>query len=195
MATRKEQIEFIKTVYPAADKLHAAKDSLHPVFVTAQAALETGWKIKGIGHNIFGITKGSWTGRTELVLTTEIFNSPYIAFKEPEKIVGIEKTADGRYRYRVYRLFRAYDTLEDCLDDHLKVLLSGGYADAWPYRNDPKEFARRIVDGVGSKYATAPNYSATMSSVIDTVNSRLDEIRNEISADSPGGAVFFRLQG
>ncbi len=43
------------------------------------------------------------------------------------------------------------------------------YADAWPYRNDAKEYARRLVDNTGAKYATAPNYAAIMASVIDTV--------------------------
>ena len=188
MATRKEQIDFIKKVYPAAYNLYASKDSINPVFVTAQAALETGWKIKGIGNNIFGITKGSWTGKTDLVLTTEIFNTKNQTFNAPERIVSIEPTSDGRFRYRVYRLFRSYDTLEDCLDDHLNVLRGTGYADAWPYRKDPKEFARRIVDETGAKYATAPNYASTMSSVIDTVNTRI----NEIKASSATDDIFFR---
>ena len=176
MATLTEQKEFIGKVYPAADRLYKERDGIHPSFVTAQAALETGWKIKGIGNNIFGITKGSWTGKTELVLTTEIFNTDTVVFKAPEETVSIERMSDGKFRYRVYRLFRSYDTLDDCLDDHMRVLKGSGYADAWPYRDDPHEFARRISDGVGAKYATAPNYSATMCSVIDTVNKRLKEI-------------------
>ena len=32
-----------------------------------------------------------------------------------------------------------------------------------------KEYARRLVDNTGAKYATAPNYAAIMASVIDTV--------------------------
>ena len=66
MATRKEQIEFVKKIYPAAERLYRA-GGVHPLFVTAQAALETSWKIKGIGNNIFGITKGSsWIGPVSL---------------------------------------------------------------------------------------------------------------------------------
>ena len=130
-----------------------------------------------------------------LVLTTEIFKSSTVTFISPERFVNIEQLADGRYKYLVYRQFRVYNTIEECLDDHLNVLRGNGYADAWAYRKDPKEFAKRIVDGTGSKYATDPNYAATMSSVIDTVNKRLKEIRNETSADHPDSAVFFRLQG
>lgn len=42
----KEQIEFVKKVYPAAARL-AEAGGVNPLFVTAQAALETGWKSEG----------------------------------------------------------------------------------------------------------------------------------------------------
>jgi flagellum-specific peptidoglycan hydrolase FlgJ len=44
MATKNEQIAFVKAVYPAAKALWEKQDSISPLFVTAQAALETGWK-------------------------------------------------------------------------------------------------------------------------------------------------------
>ena len=59
--------------------------------------------------------------------------------------------------------------VDACLDDHLALLKKPMYADAWPYRGDAKEYARRLVDNTGAKYATAPNYAAIMASVIDTV--------------------------
>lgn len=40
-------------VYPAAERL-AKAGGVSPLFVTAQAALETGWEIRGIGNNILG---------------------------------------------------------------------------------------------------------------------------------------------
>lgn len=168
MATKNEQIAFVKRIYPAAVRLYES-GGVSPLFVTAQAALETGWKDKGIGNNIFGITKGSWTGATSLELTTEYFSSPNIKFKEPESVVSIEQIAPNRYKYRVKRLFRVYDSIDACLDDHLSLLRKPMYADAWAYRNDPKEYARRLVDDTGAKYATAPNYAEMMASVIDVV--------------------------
>ena len=39
-----KQIEFVKKVYPAAERL-AKAGGVSPLFVTAQAALETGWEI------------------------------------------------------------------------------------------------------------------------------------------------------
>lgn len=192
MATRKEQIEFIKKIYPAAYNLYTQQDSIHPLFVTAQAALETGWRHDRPGNNIFGITKGSWTGKTQLVLTREKFKTASKKFYSPEEIVSITPLDSGWFEYRVYRLFRVYDSLEDCLSDHLAVLRKPGYADAWPYRHDPKEYARRIVDTEGAKYATEPGYAKIMSSVIDTVSKRITEIKNEIHTSDPGN-IFFRL--
>lgn len=166
---RKEQIEFVKTIYPAAARLYRS-GGVHPLFVTAQAALETGWKIKGIGNNIFGITKGSgWSGAVSLELTTEYFKTPDVKFKAPERIVSVERVAPNKYRYRVYRLFRNFASLDECLDNHLALLRKPGYADAWPYRDDPKEFARRLVNNTGAKYATAPDYAEVMAAIIDNV--------------------------
>jgi flagellar protein FlgJ len=173
MATKEEQVNFVKKVYPAARKLYTDNpdQALNPVFVTAQAALETGWRIRGIDNNLFGITKGkSWTGRTNLLLTTEYFDSPNVRFVEPERVVSVIPT-NGRYKYSVYRSFRAYDSLDECLADHLKVLMNPGYKDAWPYRYNPVEFVGRIVDNIGSKYATDPNYATTMTSMIRMVDS------------------------
>ena len=180
MATKREQIDFIKAVYPAAYNLYVEKDSIHPLFVTAQAALETGWRLNKPG-NLFGITKGSWQGKTQLLLTREVHKSASVKYYSPEEVVSITPVEKG-FEYRVYRLFRVYGNMEDCLSDHMAVLKNKGYADAWSYRKDPKEFAKRISDNVGSKYATDPNYAGVMSSVIDTVQNRIKEIQNEIPA-------------
>lgn len=40
MATKNERIEFVRKIYPAAARLYRA-GGVHPLFVTAQAALET----------------------------------------------------------------------------------------------------------------------------------------------------------
>lgn len=159
--------EFVKWVYPQAKKV----GEIDPIFVTAQAALESGWAKSAIGNNLFGITKGStWNGAVQLVATTEYFTTPNITFKAPEKVLGITKLGENKYRYSVKRLFRDYDTVSDCLADHLLILKNPGYADAWPYRKDAKQYVRKLVDNIGSKYATAPDYVATMDKVIAMVN-------------------------
>ena len=47
-----------------------------------------------------------------------------------------------------------------------------GYKYAWPFRKDAYQFARKICDGVGCKYATDPAYLTTITSIIKTVKSK-----------------------
>ncbi|MDR1102649.1 MAG: glucosaminidase domain-containing protein [Tannerella sp.] len=161
-----KEAEFVRLVYPAAQRLYESVDGLHPLFVTAQAALETGWKIRTAGNNIFGITKGaSWTGSVNLLPTFEIFSTSDRQFTPPEKVISVEQLAPDKYRYNVYREFRAYDSLEDSLADHLSLLKGPLYSAAWPYRHDPREYARCIA----GTYATSPDYAKTLVAVIDRV--------------------------
>lgn len=154
--------EFVKWIYPQAKKM----GEIDPIFVTAQAALESGWGKSAIGNNLFGITKGSsWKGAVQLVNTTEYFTTPTVTFKAPEKVMSVTKMGEKRYKYAVKRLFRDYDTVADCLTDHMAILKKPGYADAWPYRKDARQYVRKIVDNIGSKYATSPDYVQTMDKI------------------------------
>ncbi|WP_195372990.1 glycoside hydrolase family 73 protein [Parabacteroides leei] len=162
--------DFVNWIYPAAERL----GEISPLFVTAQAALESGWGKSAIGNNLFGITKGStWNGPVELVTTTEYFNRPDRSFKAPEKVLSVQNIGNGRYKYKVKRLFRQYDTVDECLQDHLAILRKPGYVDAWPYRHDPDKFVEKIQDAVGLRYATAPNYVDTMKSMFQSVKKYL----------------------
>ena len=158
--------DFVKWIYPQAKKM----GEISPVFVTAQAALESGWGKSAIGKNLFGITKGSsWKGRTQLVTTTEYFSNPKVYFSSPECVIKVVKVSDKRYKYTVKRLFRDYDSVADCLADHLAILKKPQFADAWPFRNDAKQYVRKIQDLVGGKYATSPSYVETMDKMINIV--------------------------
>ena len=169
--------DFVKWLYPSAKM-----GDINPVFTITQAALETGWGATKIGDfNLFGVTKGSsWKGDTILVLTTEIFDTPDKKFLAPEKIVSISKVAMNgtvRYRYKVYRLFRKYRSLSEALSDHQRILQLSGYADAWPYRKSAVEYAKRICDNKGSKYATDPNYLKSMLFIINDVQKIVDSLK------------------
>lgn len=167
MATE-AQHEFARNIYVAAQK---ATD-IAPEFVTAQAILESGWGKARVGkYNLFGITKGSrWTGKTVLIKTHEYFNTPNRTFIAPERVVSVCKCKSGnRWYYTVYRLFKDFDSLADCLAEHSRLLQKPGFADAWPYRHDAEEFARRICDNKRSKYATSPDYLRQMLSLIASV--------------------------
>lgn len=165
------KLDFIKFIYPAAKKI----GGVNPVFTTAQAALESGWAKHIIGkYNLFGITKGKWTGKTILVRTTEVFNTPNVKFNSPESVISITKRTDGKYLYVVNRLFRDYETLEEALKDHLQVLLSPAFAEDKPFANDAKAYVKAIQTGK-YHYATAPNYVEIMCELIDEVQSIINK--------------------
>lgn len=172
MATKKEKIDFVKAVYPEAQKLQH-KSLANALFLTAQAACETGYSLEGSGeNNLMGITKGSWTGRTKLCLTTEYFRTDNKTFAPPEKVVSITHRPDrGDFRYRVYRLFRSYDSIADCLEDHNRILQKEPYVNYWDIRMDPCEYAKAIAPA----YATAPNYGDVLISFIHEVERILKE--------------------
>jgi flagellum-specific peptidoglycan hydrolase FlgJ len=157
--------EFVRKIYAAAVRI----GEIDPIFVTAQAALESGWGAKSIGtYNIFGITKGSWIGECRLVLTTEYFSDSGKKFVDPEKVVSVERSGN-KWRYKVYRLFRVYKSYEECLRDHLAILQKPIYMDAWEYRKDRHKFLRLIAE----KYATSPDYIEIMESMFKSVERRL----------------------
>ena len=167
MATA-SQCRFAREVYEAAK----VGTDIAPEFVAAQAILESGWGRSKIGkYNLFGVTKGSsWTGKTILVRTHENFNTPSRKFSPPEKVLAVAYSkTKKKYYYTVDRLFRDYDSLADCLADHTYILQKPGYADAWPYRHDAEEFAMRLVDCVGCKYATDPLYANSIKKLIAQV--------------------------
>ncbi|MCL1936981.1 MAG: glucosaminidase domain-containing protein [Candidatus Azobacteroides sp.] len=140
---------FVLTVYPIAERIRLNdSNTAHPLFVTAQAALETGWKLRN-DYNLFGIKAGTtWTGKTSTLQTKEYVNGQMVS---------------------VNQKFRVYDNLEQALKDHQAILHLKGYADAWTSKDDPYQFAEKIVDNVGSKYATDPNYAKKMKQIIDEV--------------------------
>lgn len=157
---------FVRTLYPQAKQ----QTEIDPIFVVAQAALESGWGKHAIGNNLFGITRGSsWTGAVQLVTTTEYFSRPNVSFHAPEEVIRIEQLGRHRYRYTVKRLFRDYPSLAHCLADHFALLQRPQFADAWPYRKSPELYVRKLVDGVGGKYATDPNYVQTMDKLFHMV--------------------------
>lgn len=168
MAVNEKQMAFAKKVYQAA-----MGGEIHPLFVTAQAVLETGWGARIIGgNNVFGITKGSWTGPVDIVETTEYFANDRKTLAPPDKIIRKVKLDTGRWQYKVKRAFRHYDTLEECLKDHTSIFKKSMYSDAWPYRDQPLMFALKITDNNKAKYATSPVYYTSLRTLIIKLSSR-----------------------
>ncbi|MDR1707405.1 MAG: hypothetical protein LBR46_05310 [Prevotella sp.] len=93
---------------------------MHPITDAAQAGLETGWMIKGIDNNIYGITKGSsWTGKTKLVTTTEYFDTDDKKFVLPEQVLNVQYRPDkGDYKIApIYATAKNYaSVMHNCID-------------------------------------------------------------------------------
>lgn len=168
MAANQTQMAFAKRVYQAAKG-----GEIHPLFVTAQAVLETGWGAHTIGeNNIFGITKGSWEGPVDMVETTEYFVHDRKTLTPPDRILRKIKLTSGRWQYKVVRAFRHYDSLEDCLADHLAIFKKPMYSDAWEYKDNPLMFALKITDNYKAKYATSPDYYKSLRNVIIALSAK-----------------------
>ena len=92
----------------------------------------------------FGAAGDKWTGKRQIVRTTEYFRDDRQGGNFV-RVHSITPLADGRYRYDVDRAFRDYDSVEECLHDHFKVLSAKRYAAAMPYRHDVQRFAYEVA--------------------------------------------------
>ena len=150
VSSTEAQKSFLAKVVDLA-KAPAAAVGLSPVFVAAQAALESGWGKHEIrntdgtsAHNLFSIKAGSgWTGATVDVTTTEYVNGAPV--KRVEK-------------------FRAYESYADGLADYVKLLATNSrYKDAVAKGQDARGFSQALAK---AGYATDPAYSQKLTSVI-----------------------------
>ena len=123
-------------------------------FITAQAALESGWGKRQIlnqdgstSHNLFGIKAGgSWTGKVAKVWTTEFINGSY------QKVL-----AD----------FRSYDSYEESFKDYASLLTnSPRYRGVIANGASPAGFAEGLQS---AGYATDPNYAAKLKNIIQNI--------------------------
>lgn len=124
---------------------------LFPSVCLAQAALETGWGKAAIDNNMFGIkAKGTpneyWKGGSKIVTTTEY-------------IKGVKKT--------MQLSFRTYDTIEDSIRDHNRLLLTNKRYAKVLAASSPEEQARALQS---AGYATDPGYAGKLISIIKTHN-------------------------
>lgn len=143
-------IDFIlKYAQPVKDACE--NTGLFPSVCLAQAALETGWGKAAIDNNMFGIkAKGSpneyWKGGSKIVTTTEY-------------IKGVKKT--------MQLSFRTYDTVEDSIRDHNRLLLTSKRYAKVLAASSPEEQARALQS---AGYATDPGYAGKLISIIKVHN-------------------------
>ena len=116
-----------------------------PSLTIAQAILETGWGKSMIGNNIFGIKAGSsWKGKTINCSTGE-------------------QNPDGS-RYTVDADFRDYDSIDDSIIDHAKLLNTDTYKKVI----ESKNYRDACIAVRECGYATSLDYSKNLISLVET---------------------------
>ena len=149
-ATSGSQSDFIQGVMQYA-KQAAGGTALSPMFIAAQAALESGWGKREIraadgtaSHNLFGIKAGSdWKGATVDVATTEYVN-------------GVVQQTVAK--------FRAYSSYAEGLSDYVALLTKNPrYSKVVENAQSALGFAQGLQS---AGYATDPAYANKLTQVI-----------------------------
>ncbi len=167
MATAAQVKDFIATLSKYAIKEYTRRKSSGqkwtlPSVCIAQAALETGWGTSDMmvkAHAYFGIKAGiNWKGKVYSSKTKECY--------------------DGSTFTTITDLFRAYDSLEESVEDYYDLITSlGRYAFACN-QTDSKTCIQAIWDG---GYATDPDYVQQVMAIINKYN--LTQYDNNMERD------------
>lgn len=135
----KERNANANEIYPVIKK-YAEKYGLDTSTAMGQWAVESAWgtsksQLAKENYAIFGIKKGSWKGRT-VMLTTQEEVSPK-AYENDWKHKGfkvVKQLPNGNLMVKGEDEFRAYDSLEESVEDHMKLISKR-------YRNGLKGYA------------------------------------------------------
>ena len=139
------QQEFIDSIKDGAIESYK-KYHVLPSLTIAQAILESGWGKSAIGNNLFGIKAGSnWTGKTQTVRTSEYGSGGY---------------------YHINATFRDYDSIDDSIEDHAKLLTKSRYDSVRAATNYKTACQEVQKDG----YATSPTYANSLIKLIEQYN-------------------------
>ena len=140
---------FVATMLPMAQQA-ADRIGVDPLYLVAQAALETGWgksvmrqQNGSSSHNLFGIkATGNWQGAQARAITSE--------FKGGQMV---KETAD----------FRSYDSYQDSFHDLVTLLQSNNrYKEVLNSADKPEQFVRELQK---AGYATDPEYASKISQI------------------------------
>lgn len=157
---------FIKKYYPEAKKVEN-ETGISAIAILAQAALESGWGVKAIGNNLFGVKWRIGDKLSQRVVTTE-FSPNENAYKTP-----ISKRWDvtrGLWEFKVVQIFADYETPGEAFLAHAKLLMGKRYAPAWEFRGDAKRF---LIEVWKCGYATDPDYGRKISNMVDSIIKRM----------------------
>ena len=156
MATAAQMKDFIATISKYAIKEYTRRKSsgkkwILPSVCIAQAALETGWGTSDMmvkAHAYFGIKAGtSWKGKVYSSKTKECY--------------------DGSTFTTITDLFRAYDNLEESVEDYYELITSLGHYAFACNQTDSQICIQAIWDG---GYTTDPDYVKQVMAIINQYN-------------------------
>lgn len=115
-----------------------------PSLTMAQAILESGWGIHHIQNNLFGIKAGlSWKGKVAVRSTKEFVNGKWIT---------------------VNAKFRAYDSFDESIEDHAKLL---GTSNRYKPVKEAQNYKQACNAVWKCGYATDPNYPQKLIQLIE----------------------------
>ena len=178
--------DFISKFYPAAINVTRGTN-LFPETLVIQAAWESGWG--GSSHaepsinNFFGIKANSlWSGRVVSSTTYEVLGGARKKFVGTGKIYNNRQDAvkDGAH---TQTLFRVYNTVQDGLNGWVAFLQDNPrYAKAGVFsaKSPDEQFAALKKAG----YATATNYTASLTGLLKSHQSKFDAIIADIGSAS-----------
>jgi flagellar rod assembly protein/muramidase FlgJ len=135
--------EFINAVVDGARKGYK-KYGILPSLTIAQAILESGWGKSHIKNNLFGMKAGaSWAGKVAVRETKEFINGQWIT---------------------VQAKFRAYDSFNESIEDHAKLLGTASRYKKVVQAADYKDACQTVWQ---AGYATDPEYPGKLINIIE----------------------------
>lgn len=159
MATKQQVESFINTIAPIAQrqaKKHSNK--IFPSVCIAQACCESafGTSPKMIRANaVFGIKVGSSKAH---------FGT---AWKDKAYSTKTKECYDGKNYTTITDMFRAYDSLEDAVEDYFDLLCTAKRYQHALYQPTPQA----CIEGIQkAPYATSPTYVSTIMNIITKYN-------------------------
>ena len=156
MATQAQIKAFIERIAPIAQA--KTKGRVLPSVCIAQACCESayGTSPKMIRANaVFGIK----VGKSKAHFGTAWHDKAYST--------RTRECYDGKTYTNITDLFRAYDSIEDAVEDYYDMLAACKRYKACVNEKDPQKCITAIKNG---GYATAPDYVSTIMSIINTYN-------------------------
>lgn len=166
---------YISTYLPYADRVEK-EYGIPALFLLAQSAFESGYGNAKPGNMMFGVKAGkTWTGRKQLLTTTEYTTNLDVAKKSYPQILEVTKVSDTKWKLKVKDWFRAYDTPYDSFVDHAKLITKSERYKGWErYKNDISGMAYHLAS---KGYATLDpiQYRNRVASIANEIKIELEK--------------------